>query len=48
MNDGNWLARLKGIFIGRARDLSDKQPFHKVSLIAMLAWGGEVNIIPVE
>lgn len=40
MNDGNWLARLKGIFIGRARDLSDKQLFHKVSLIAVLAWVG--------
>jgi len=40
MNNGNWLGWLKSIFIGRARDLSDKQLFHKVSLIAVLAWVG--------
>ena len=40
MNNGNWLGRLKNILIGRARDLSDKQLFHKVSLVAVLAWVG--------
>ncbi len=40
MNGGNWQAWLKGIFIGKARDLSDQQLFHKVSLIAVLAWVG--------
>jgi hypothetical protein len=42
MNDGSWNLRgwLKRIFIGRSRDLSDKSLFHKVSLIAVLAWVG--------
>ena len=40
MNIGNWQTRLKSILIGRARDLSDKQLFHKVSLVAVLAWVG--------
>lgn len=31
---------LKNFIIGRARDLSDKQLFHKISLIAVLAWVG--------
>lgn len=31
---------LKNIFIGRARDLSDRSLFHKISLIAVLAWVG--------
>jgi amino acid transporter len=38
----NWslLASLKALFIGRARDLSDQRLFHKVSLVAVLAWVG--------
>ena len=38
----NWslLASLKALFIGRARDLTDQRLFHKVSLIAVLAWVG--------
>lgn len=31
---------LKNLFIGKARDLSDGKLFHKVSLIAILAWVG--------
>lgn len=31
---------LKNLFIGRARDLSDRRLFHKLSLIAVLAWVG--------
>lgn len=31
---------LKNLFIGRARDLSDRSLFHKLSLIAVLAWVG--------
>lgn len=34
----NW--NLKNLFIGRARDLSDRNLFHKLSLIAVLAWVG--------
>ncbi len=34
---GNWL---KSLIIGRARDLSDQRLFHKVSLVALLAWVG--------
>src|ERR1041385_1875132 len=33
-------ATLKALFIGRARDLSDQRLFHKLSLIAVLAWVG--------
>jgi amino acid transporter len=38
----NWspLALLKALFIGRARDLSDHRLFHKLSLVAVLAWVG--------
>ena len=32
---GQWL---KTVFIGRERDLADRQLFHKVSLVAVLAW----------
>src|SRR5690242_4344723 len=35
-----WLGRLKELFIGGARDLSDHKLFHKVSLIAVFAWVG--------
>src|SRR6478609_5873792 len=31
---------LKNFFIGRARDLSDRSLFHKISLVAVLAWVG--------
>ncbi|MBI3413807.1 MAG: APC family permease [Verrucomicrobia bacterium] len=34
----NW--SLKTLFIGKARDLSDRSLFHKISLIAVLAWVG--------
>src|SRR4026207_2414345 len=33
-------ASLKTLFIGRARDLSDQRLFHKLSLVAVLAWVG--------
>jgi len=38
----NWRlgASLRALFIGRARDLSDHRLFHKISLIAVLAWVG--------
>src|SRR6185436_6412025 len=31
---------LKNIFIGRARNLSDERLFHRISLVAVLAWVG--------
>jgi amino acid transporter len=31
---------LKALFIGRARSLSDQRLFHKISLVAVLAWVG--------
>ena len=31
---------MRSLFVGQARDLSDKTLFHKVSLIAVLAWVG--------
>ena len=34
------MSSLKNIFIGRARNLADANLFHKVSLIAVLAWVG--------
>jgi len=38
----NWNPRawLKALLIGRSRDLSDRHLFHKVSLVAVLAWVG--------
>jgi amino acid transporter len=36
-NKGHWL---KNIFIGKARDLEDHSIFHKMSLVAVLAWVG--------
>jgi len=36
----NPLVVLKNLFIGRARDLSDQRLFHKLSLVAVLAWVG--------
>lgn len=35
-----FLARLKNIFIGRAKTLGDKSLFHKLSLVAFFAWIG--------
>jgi len=40
MQNWNLGASLKAMFIGRARDLSDHRLFHKISLIAVLAWVG--------
>src|SRR5437868_5654763 len=40
MNQNNKRGWLKSLFIGKARDLSDDKIFHKVSLIAVLAWVG--------
>src|SRR3954447_4390271 len=37
MNAGK---RLKTVVIGQSRSLSDKSLFHKVSLVAILAWVG--------
>ena len=34
---GNWL---KNTFIGKARDIADESIFHKMSLVAVLAWVG--------
>lgn len=40
MNQNSKRGWLKSLFIGRARNLSDDKIFHKVSLIAVLAWVG--------
>lgn len=40
MKDWRPLAFLKALLIGRARDLSDQKLFHKLSLVAVLAWVG--------
>jgi len=40
MNQGNLADWLKNLFIGRARNLSDKNIFHNMSLVALLAWVG--------
>lgn len=40
MNTWNALGWLKRLFIGKARSLSDQGLFHKVSLVAVLAWVG--------
>lgn len=40
MSTGNRRGWLRSIFVGKARDLSDKTLFHKVSLVAVLAWVG--------
>ncbi len=40
MSNGNRRSWLRSLFVGKARDLSDKTLFHKVSLIAVLAWVG--------
>ena len=40
MNVGEWFGAAKSLVIGRARNLSDKHIFHKLSLIAFFAWVG--------
>lgn len=40
MKDWSLGASLKALFIGRARDLSDQGLFHRLSLVAVLAWVG--------
>jgi amino acid transporter len=40
MKNPSVLGRLKNLFIGRARDLSDERLHHKVFLVAILAWVG--------
>lgn len=39
-NSHSFHSRLKNVFIGNARDISDKSVFHKISLIAFFAWVG--------
>lgn len=39
-NDGSWLQKLKTFLFGREKSLKDKQIFHKISLVAVLAWVG--------
>ena len=36
----SWIEKLRNLIIGRARNLSDQQLFHKLSLVAVLAWVG--------
>lgn len=40
MKNWNLPALLKALLIGRARNLSDHRLFHKLSLVAVLAWVG--------
>lgn len=41
MNKGNGIkGKLKNTFIGRARDLSDRSVFQRISLVAFFAWVG--------
>ena len=38
---GNFFSRvMKNLFIGRARELSEHGLFHRLSLVALLAWVG--------
>jgi len=37
---GDLFARLKGILLGKAKDIRDPKIFHKLSLIAFFAWVG--------
>ena len=36
----NFFAKLKNIFIGKARDMNDSKLLHKISLVAFFAWIG--------
>lgn len=40
MSHSSFLARVRAIVVGRPRDLRDASLFHKVSLVAVLAWVG--------
>ena len=40
MTDNSLMRAMKNIFIGRERDLTDHGLFHKLSLVALLAWVG--------
>jgi amino acid transporter len=40
MSDNSFMRVMKNFFIGRERDLTDNHLFHKLSLIALLAWVG--------
>src|SRR3954464_5552628 len=40
MNERRITGSLKELLIGRARELSDQRLFHKLSLVAVLAWVG--------
>jgi amino acid transporter len=40
MNLREWFGAVKDLAVGRARNLSDKRIFHKLSLIAFFAWVG--------
>ena len=40
MNLREWFGVTKDLAVGRARNLSDKRIFHKLSLIAFFAWVG--------
>jgi hypothetical protein len=40
MNSSSRTGWLKNLFIGKARSLADQSLFHKVSLVAVLAWVG--------
>lgn len=40
MSEGSFWGRLKAAVVGRPRDLSDRSLFHKLSLVAVLAWVG--------
>ena len=40
MNLREWFGATKDLVVGRARNLSDKRIFHKLSLVAFFAWVG--------
>src|SRR5438046_6382920 len=40
MNERRITGSVKELLIGRARELSDRSLFHKLSLVAVLAWVG--------
>ena len=40
MPRSKFIQKIKNVFIGKSRDLSDQNLFHKVSLIALFAWVG--------
>lgn len=40
MSEGSFWGRLKAVVVGRPRDLTDRSLFHKLSLVAVLAWVG--------